>query len=380
MLKSWHSNEGRMIPNTTDATSHSAMHTSDMKAIAFDYLVQDRISDVTVFEEYSDIVLGVAFLLTALVAAKRMYVNSRLFAGTIESRGNDGQGSSGGGAETTVVTAFYSLILATALLRSMWFLIPSFVWHPHYTPVALYAFETTDTSPTEWIGYTLSELVVTIGSLTLFSIFILILVYWADILKKYYNPGCRRTLPMTTFISLVLTLIGLEILNLLLFLFGRYSTEGMILFNAVLLAVVSIVCVCQITIFSKKFQNVLITLGAINQVSTDSQIKRIVWITVTGNLFFFSRALLETVFAGILLVYYLQYQTINKVFTHSWWDTYTLLKYWSELIILALMLHILQSRFNGGENGGRQRDSVSDQPSQSNSVGYTKVPDATVNV
>ena len=276
-----------------------------------------------------DIVFGLAFLITASVAAKRMLM----------SRQQQGQG---GGAETYVVTAFYSLIGATSALRTLWFLIPSNVWKPSYVPIAVMAW---DGSRPSWVGAMLSELTVTAGSLTLFAIFILILVYWADILKKYFHPGARRSVPMYTFFALVGGLVVLELINLVLFLCHVYSTEGMILYNAVLLAFVSFVCVCEITIFSHRFRTVLQTLGAINQVSTDSQVRRIVWITVTGNLFFSGRAILEAVFAILLVLYWHTHGTVDKVFSHKWWDVYTILKYGSELTILALMLYILQSRF-----------------------------------
>lgn len=304
-------------------------------------------ADETSFEQYSDVCLGIAFLATALVALRRMSA----------SPSSNGEG----GAETTVVTAFYSLILATSLLRAVWFLIPGSVWQPSYTPMAVYAFSEEHPS---WVGAMLSELVVTAGSLTLFAIFILILVYWADILKKYFHPGSRRSLPMATFLGLVLALVGLEVVNVGCFLAQVYTTEAMILYNALLLAIVSIVCVCEITIFSHRFRTVLKTLGAINQVSTDSQVRRIVWITVTGNLFFFTRAFLETVFCSLLFMYWRQNGTVDKAFSHFWWDCYSLLKYWSEVTILALMLYILQSRF-------------SSTPSTSNSEGYQKVPETT---
>lgn len=294
----------------------------------------------TGLEVYTDYALGLAFVVTAAIAFQRMRANRAV----------------GSGAETTVVTAFYSLIFASAALRSIYFLIPATVWQPSYTPSALYAWD----NEYPWVRYTLSELTVTAGSLTLFSIFILILVYWADILKKYYNPGSRRSVPMMTFLSLVAALVAAEVLNLVLFLSRKYTTEGMILFNAVLLSLTSIVCVAEITIFSNKFQNVLQTLGAINQVSTDSQVRRIVWITVTGNLFFCSRAILETIFATMLFVWWWKTGSVDRAFSHMSWDIFTLVKYISELTILALMLHILQSRFNGAT------------PQQQ----YDKVPDA----
>ena len=65
----------------------------------------------TSLEHIMDIALGIAFLLTAFLAARRM--SSSPAAGAA--------GSSG--AETTVVTAFYSLILWTSILRAVWFVI-----------------------------------------------------------------------------------------------------------------------------------------------------------------------------------------------------------------------------------------------------------------
>mmetsp|Transcript_11078 Transcript_11078/g.17777 ORF Transcript_11078/g.17777 Transcript_11078/m.17777 type:complete len:346 (+) Transcript_11078:175-1212(+) len=298
-------------------------------------------SDVgeTTFEKAMDAAFGVAFLITAIFAAKRMTWTRQQ-----------------GGAETTVVTAFYSLILVTSILRAIWFLIPATVWAPSYTPVAVFAW---DPEHPSWVGAFLSELTLTAGSLALFSIFILILVYWADILKKYFHPASRRSIPMVTFLGLVALLVALEIVNIVCFLCKLYSTEGMILFNSILLATVSIVCVCEITIFSHRFRTVLKTLGAINQVSTDSQVKRIVWITVTGNLFFFTRAFLETIFCVYLLLWWKEEHTVARVFSHSWWDTYVLVKFFSEVTILSLMLYILQSRFAAAATSNRPAGYVS---------------------
>mmetsp|Transcript_33252 Transcript_33252/g.37182 ORF Transcript_33252/g.37182 Transcript_33252/m.37182 type:complete len:381 (-) Transcript_33252:142-1284(-) len=309
------------------------------------------ITDETEFERVFDLVFGIAFLITAIFAAKRMSWTRQQV-----------------GAETTVVTAFYALILVTSVFRAVWFLIPATIWTPSYTPVAIFAW---DKDHSAWFGEFVSEFVLTAGSLALFSIFILILVYWADILKKYFHPASRRSIPMVTFLGWVTLLIALEIVNVTCFLCKLYSTEGMILFNSVLLAVVSIVCVCEITVFSHRFRTVLKTLGAINQVSTDSQVKRIVWITVTGNLFFFTRAFLEAVFCGYLLVYWKEEHTVARSFSHEWWDTYVGIKFFSEVTILSLMLYILQSRFaaaatnndNGSNNGNNTRP-----------TGYVNVP------
>ena len=269
-----------------------------------------------------------------------------------------------GGVETNVVTAFYSLILITSFFRAVWFLIPNSLLAPSYVPHAVMAF---DKNHPSWVGGFLSEEILTAGSLSLFSIFILILVYWADILKKYFQPGTQRSRPMTTFLNIVGFLLVIELISAALFLLRAYSSEGMILLNSILLSTVSIICVVEITIFSHKFRTVLQTLGAINQVSTESQVKRIVWITVTGNLFFFTRAFIEAIFAFMLIMYWHQNGTVQEVFSHPLWDTYMCLKHWSEVVILALMLYILQSRFTtsgeikggaGGDGGGGEYQAV----------------------
>lgn len=194
-----------------------------------------------------------------------------------------------------------------------------------------------------------------------------------------------------TFLGFVATLLALALLNVFLFLLGLYTTEGMILYHAVLLAVVSIICVCEITIFSHRFRTILKTLGAINQVSTDSQIRRIVWITLTGNLFFVTRATLELAFCLTLVFYWHQTGTVARPFTHLWWDLYTGLKYASELTIMALMLYILQSRFHAAASAAatavQQHSSVAgarpstattaSRPSLSGPA-YTRIPDVDV--
>lgn len=220
-------------------------------------------SGETTFEFYMDIVLGLAFLGTAGLAVRRIW--KTVFPSSPADSGGSGTAATTttAGAETYVVQAFYSLIGVTAVSRAVWFLVPAGVWQPSYAPVAVYAFDSRHPS---WIGAASSELLVTIGSLTLFSIFCLILCYWADILKKYFHPGARRASPMTTFFVIMGTLAVLEAVNIALFLLRVYTTEAMILFNAVLLAIVSVVCVVEISIFSHRFRTVLRTLGAINQV------------------------------------------------------------------------------------------------------------------
>lgn len=266
--------------------------------------------------------------------------------------------------------------MATSVLRAVWFLLPHSILEPSYVPRAVFAF---DPEYPSWAGSCVDQIFQTAGSTCLFSIFILILVYWADILKKYFYPGARRVKPMHTFLTLVAFLIVLELVNVLLFLGRYYSSEAMILVDSVLLATVSTVCVVEITIFSHRFRTVLKTLGAINQVSTESQVKRIVWITVTGNAFFVTRALLELSLCLCLMAYWKTHGSVAKVFGHDLWDAYVLLKFGCEIMILSLMLYILQSRFAGSSTTGTTAAAAGGGAAAavpSNRKGYQSIPES----
>jgi len=103
-----------------------------------------------------------------------------------------------------------------------------------------------------------------------------------------------------------------------------------------------------------------------------------VWITVTGNLFFFTRAFLETLFAVTLCVFWRQHHTVAKAFTHAWWDTFVIFKYCSEVTILALMLYILQTRFTtqAANAAAAAAGTTTQNSNDPNDAAYTQVPDA----
>eukprot|EP00816_Leptocylindrus_hargravesii_P005363 CAMPEP_0196817904 /NCGR_PEP_ID=MMETSP1362-20130617/63192_1 /TAXON_ID=163516 /ORGANISM="Leptocylindrus danicus, Strain CCMP1856" /LENGTH=103 /DNA_ID=CAMNT_0042195793 /DNA_START=820 /DNA_END=1131 /DNA_ORIENTATION=+ len=82
------------------------------------------------------------------------------------------------------------------------------------------------------------------------------------------------------------------------------------------------------------------------------------WITVTGNLFFFARAVVEMKFAATLLYYYYQNGNVDEAFSHESWDTYLLIRHVTELMILFLMLYILQNKFDTRNRRGEGYTSV----------------------
>ncbi len=71
-------------------------------------------------------------------------------------------------------------------IKEIWFVVPGNVWSMYYTLHAVMAFDPNDES--RWVLQFIEVLLEGLGSLSLLSIFILILVYWTDILRSTSTP------------------------------------------------------------------------------------------------------------------------------------------------------------------------------------------------
>uniref|UniRef100_A0A7R9UE37 Uncharacterized protein n=1 Tax=Pinguiococcus pyrenoidosus TaxID=172671 RepID=A0A7R9UE37_9STRA len=253
--------------------------------------------------------------------------------------------------DLAVVTYFYMFYATCAVSRAIWFLVPSDALEPSYAPRPVHAFSG------DWIGTLFSELLLSAGSMALFALFILLIVMWADLLQRLYNETMNREKPMNSFISIMCGLMLIEGINIACFLSGLYSSEGMILVDAVLFAGGSMICVFELSKFSHRIRKVLVTMMNINEVSYENQISRILIFTIIGNLFFLVRATVEIICAISLFMYWQKNRTLSKIFNSHWWDAYILVKHWSEVAILALIYAVLvgarsQARSLDDGNGG----------------------------
>ena len=259
----------------------------------------DRISRESGKEYAQDIIFGIAFLSVAVLAGWRM---------TIYFDPN------GGGK---VITAFYALIFSTSCFRSIWFLIPKSTLEGSYTPLPLIAFVSRG-----WKGFLFSEIIVDLGSLSLYAVFILIVCYWSHMLRKVETPAVTETNllsltkaslaryprvpapkrgPMLTFALVMLFLLIAEAVNVILFLKQTYNSEMMILIDSMIITLMSLITLVEITVFSQRIRLVLAHLGVINANSTRPQIRRILAVTVAANFFFIWRAATELILVFLLL-------------------------------------------------------------------------------
>jgi hypothetical protein len=234
-----------------------------------------------------DIILGSLFLMIALLSAYRVYSYFDL---------------SGAGK---VVTIFYSLILFTASVRAVWFFLPALDFETTYAPTITRAWETSG-----WLGCLYSQILISLGTTSLFSVFILIACYWGEMLTRVSQPAIqfsdsgepreftqKRWDSLEIFVNLVFTLLAIELVNIALFLGKVFTSEDMILFDAIVLSCVSVATLVILTRLSYQIRTILTTIGIINVSSTGPHIRRILAITIATNMFFICRVSVEILIA-----------------------------------------------------------------------------------
>ena len=241
-------------------------------------------------EKRQDLFLGVAFLLITGFSSIRIIRN---FSPT-------------GGRK--VITTFNILIFMASSIRAVWFLLPNDLLETSYTPQPLVAFQDYG-----WIGAFFSELMLSTGSMCLYGIFILVACYWVNMLQKLNTntvtvprSGLERFKvnnlgTMEVFGIIMGIFVLLEGINICLFLTGFFNSEQMILYDAIMLSVVSVAVITEITILSSQIQSVLQNLEAINNRNSQPQIRRIFAIILVANVFFVTRVILECTVAVYLV-------------------------------------------------------------------------------
>ena len=128
------------------------------------------------------------------------------------------------------------------MLRTLWLVLPLRVDLTR-SPTPVMAFE--DGAP--WFGVFTSEVLDGLGSVSLYAVFLMLIVFWSDLLRQVYENNPRHRNPMTTFVAITALLCALQFANWLMFLAQLYNSEGMLLVDATMLGVVSLWCAAEIT-------------------------------------------------------------------------------------------------------------------------------------
>lgn len=243
----------------------------------------------TTYEGHQDVFLGILFLLIAAYTLRRIY--GAAFRGR------------------TIILLFNFLILSSALLRAIWFFIPDYYLEPTYIPIPLMAF-----TASAWKGQLVSQLLLSIGNIAIYGTFVIIECYWMNILQKLrtgeLTPGEKASQSpavadkgstMSKFFKVLGPLVGLETINVLLFMCKLYNSKVMALNDCILYTVASILIARHMILLSHEMNDVIMDMQIINRSTSRAQARRIHAMMLVSSTFFFSRALFECALGAPIL-------------------------------------------------------------------------------
>lgn len=239
-------------------------------------------------ELLQDFILGLLFLAICAFAAFRVTKNILFFS-----------------ENEIIITIFNLLIFLTALVRCIWFLIPNNLIEDSYAPIPIVAFVTDG-----WYGSLISELLSVIGTICLYGLFVLVICYWIFVLEKRHSiitmsrwsrfkPRIYSTIEL--FVIFMSILILSQSIGVILFLSKVFNSEQMIVYDSILMSIVSVIITIAIIFWSYRMNKVLFNLEVINNRTSQPQIRRIQALTIVAVVFFAQRVALECTCAFALI-------------------------------------------------------------------------------
>jgi hypothetical protein len=139
-----------------------------------------------------------------------------------------------------------------------------------YSPNPSIAYETNG-----WQGVLVSEILLSLGTIALYGVFILIACYWYNMLLKIdiednieiHRKGNKRMGTLKIFFMVLFITLLIQSCNVLLFIYQWYNSNQMLVIDSVIIIFISLTSIGVINLLSKKIRKVLTSITQINSQS-----------------------------------------------------------------------------------------------------------------
>ncbi|ETW09233.1 hypothetical protein H310_01637 [Aphanomyces invadans] len=271
----------------------------------------------------------------------------------------------GASSRDVATTGFYLLMSLAALVRGAWFSTPYSIHVSGYVPQRLHIFDD------GWTMLFLSEVAEMLGTFFLYSIFILMVVFWADILRRAFDPHAyAESHPMRVFLSLFVFLFLYVSTGFVLFVLDRIDSLLLLMYNDIAISLLSTICAVFVGIYCCRMRTVLIAFFEVSQIETTGRIQTVTRTGVLCATFLVANACFAS-YMG-----YHMYQLLMGITaaspsndSMSWW-LFLMTKHLVEIFLLYALLFLLCGS-SGPDNA--ESKSQSDIRRQ-----YDPIPDAPV--
>ncbi|CAI5725342.1 unnamed protein product [Peronospora farinosa] len=245
---------------------------------------------------------------------------------------------------------FYLLMGLASLTRVLWFATPYGVQSVMVAPPRIMM------NDDGWAHFLLAETVELLGSFLLYSVFVLIVVFWADMLRRLFTHDSVRSHPLRLFVFVSSAIVTIQAIGFAAFAAKRVDSYWLMVYDDVVMCLLSIGSLAAVLVYSFRMKTVLQAFLEVSQIDTTDRIKAVNWATSICAFFLIS----NTVFLTYSIVSLAHFHKAGVYLESKWW-LFVASKHLVEIFVLYFLLYTLWGK--------------SSDDAENSKDGYEPIPD-----
>ncbi|CAI5723006.1 unnamed protein product [Hyaloperonospora brassicae] len=247
---------------------------------------------------------------------------------------------------------FYLLMGLASLTRVLWFSTPYGAQSVRTTPPRIMM------GDDGWTEFLAAETVELLGSFLLYSVFVLVVVFWADMLRRLFTHESVRSHPLRLFAAVMGAMGTIQAIGFALFATKRVDSYWLLIYDDVVMCLLSIGSLAAVLVYSFRMKTVLLAFLEVSQIDTTDRIKAVNWATSICAFFLIA----NTVFLTYSLVSLAHFHEAGVYLEDKWWWLFVASKHFVEIFVLYFLLYTLWGKSSDNAENSKE--------------GYEPIPDA----
>lgn len=236
---------------------------------------------------------------------------------------------------------FYLLMGLAALTRVLWFATPYGVMSVLVEPEKIMM------GDEGWIMFLTAEVVELVGSFLIYSIFVLIVVFWADMLRRLFTNGNIRSHPLKLFFFVLWMIIFIQAIGFGLFTMRKVDSFWLMMYDDIVLCLLSFGSLVAVLVYSFRMKTVLQAFLEVSQIDTTDRIKAVNWATSICAFFL----VVNSLFLCYSIVSLAQFDQVGVFLQPKWWWLFVASKHLVEILVLYFLLYTLWGKSSDDAEG-----------------------------
>lgn len=257
---------------------------------------------------------------------------------------------------------FYLLMGLASLTRVLWFATPYGVQSVLVEPPRIMM------GDDGWAQFLLAEAVELLGSFLLYSVFVLIVVFWADMLRRLFTHESVRSHPLRLFFFVLLAIVAIEAMGFAVFAAKREDSYWLMVYDDVVMCLLSLGSLAAVLVYSFRMKTVLQAFLEVSQIDTTERIKAVNWATSICAFFLVSNC----VFLTYSIISLAHFHQAGAYLESKWWWLFVASKHLVEIFVLYFLLYTLWGRARTTQRTPR----TATNPSRTETTSTTTIPTA----